>query len=72
MKFSHNPSISGELHPTLRELQGEQVGEGEDSILHPILFFLFWPPQGLWSSQARDQIQAVVKTYATAVATLDP
>ena len=33
-------------------------------------FFLFWPPHGIWSSQARDQIQARVATCTIAVATL--
>ena len=37
------------------------------------LFFLFcccfWPPRGIWSSQARDQNRASVATYA---ATRDP
>ena len=33
---------------------------------------LFGPPDGLWSSQARHQIQAAVATYTTAVAMLDP
>ena len=28
------------------------------------LFFLFWPSRSLWCSQARDQIQAAVVTYA--------
>ena len=37
-----------------------------------LLFFSFWLPRGLWSSQARDQIQATVVTYAAAVPTLDP
>ena len=32
----------------------------------------FWPPHGIWSSQARDQIQATVLTYITAAAALDP
>ena len=36
------------------------------------LFFFFWMSCGIWSSQARDQIQATVATYATAVATLGP
>ena len=34
-------------------------------------FFLFQPPHSIWSSQARDQIQAAVVTYAAAVAMLD-
>ena len=32
----------------------------------------FWPPHGIWSSQARDQMWAVVGTYISAVAKLDP
>ena len=36
------------------------------------LFFNFWPPHGLWSFWARDQIQAAVATYTTTAATLDP
>ena len=35
-------------------------------------FFLFWLPCGLWSSQARDQTQDAVVTYAETVATRDP
>ena len=34
--------------------------------------FFFWPPQGLWNSQTREQIRATVATYAAAAATLDP
>ena len=34
--------------------------------------FLFCLPLGIWSSWARDQIQAAVVTYTAAVATLDP
>ena len=34
--------------------------------------FLFWPPCGIWNSQARDQIQHTVVTYATAAAMPDP
>ena len=41
-------------------------------LLHPKLFFFFWPPHGTWSSWARDQIQATVATYTTAMATADP
>uniref|UniRef100_A0A8D0MVD7 Uncharacterized protein n=1 Tax=Sus scrofa TaxID=9823 RepID=A0A8D0MVD7_PIG len=37
-----------------------------------LCFFLFWPPYGIWSSLARDQIQATVVIYATAKAMLDP
>ena len=37
-----------------------------------ILFFFFWPPLGVWCSQARAQIQTVVLIYAAAVAALDP
>ena len=33
-------------------------------------FFLFWLPRGMWSSWARNQIPALVATYATAVAVL--
>ena len=32
----------------------------------------FWPPHGIWSSPARDQIGATVVTYAAAAATPDP
>ena len=35
------------------------------------LFFLFWPPYSIGSSQARDQIQVAVVTYAIAVAMQD-
>ena len=34
------------------------------------LFFLFWPPRGIWSSW--DQIRAAVVTYAAATAMPDP
>ena len=37
----------------------------------PEIFFFFWPPHGIWSSWARNQIQATVATYATAAAALD-
>ena len=30
-------------------------------------FFFFWPPQGIWSSQARDQIPAAVLTYVLCI-----
>ena len=35
-------------------------------------FFLFWPPHGIRSCRARDQILATVATYAIAVAMPDP
>ena len=35
-------------------------------------FVLFWPSHNIWSSQARDQIQAALVTYAAAAATPDP
>ena len=38
--------------------------------IHPSIFF--WPPRGIWRSQARDQIPATVVTYAAAVAMSDP
>ena len=34
-------------------------------------FPLFWPPQGIWSSQARGQIPATAVTYTAAVAPRD-
>ena len=37
-----------------------------------VFFSFFWLPHGIWSSQARDHVWAVVVTYATATATLDP
>ena len=40
----------------------------------PKIFFFFffsWPPFGIWSSWAQDQIQAAVSTYTVATATLD-
>ena len=44
--------------------------------LHPVQRLIdwihFWPPWGTWSSQARDQIQAAVVTYATLAAVPDP
>ena len=39
---------------------------------HFFFSFLFWPPQGKWSSQARDQIWSAVATYPRATATPDP
>ena len=36
------------------------------------LFNFFLIPHGTWSSQARDQIQAVVATQAAAAVTPDP
>ena len=36
------------------------------------LFFLFWPPHSIWSSEAKDQIWTAVATYAAAVATPNP
>lgn len=35
-------------------------------------FFFFWLLRGVWSSQPRDQTQATVSMYTTAVAKLDP
>ena len=34
------------------------------------LIFLFWPPRGMWSSWARDQILAAVAVYTIALDTL--
>ena len=57
------PAGAASRHPS-REGRGQLV-------LLPVwgafFFFLFWSPHGKWSSQARDQIQAPVTTYATAV-----
>ena len=39
---------------------------------HDQVFFLFGQPSGIGSTQARNQIQAAVTIYATAVAMLDP
>ena len=36
------------------------------------IYFLFWPPRGIWSSQARGQIRATAVTYTDAAAMLDP
>jgi len=36
------------------------------------VFFLFWPPHGIWSSWARDHIWATVATYTSAVVMPDP
>ena len=38
---------------------------------HLHLFFYFWLPRGIWSSQARDQIPPADATHATAVTVLD-
>ena len=35
-------------------------------------FLFFWPPPGIWNSQARDKIPATPMTYTAAVATLGP
>ena len=32
----------------------------------------FWPPQGIWSSWARDQILSIGETYAAASVMLNP
>ena len=37
-----------------------------------IFFFFFWFPHGTCSFQARGKIRALVVTYATTAATLDP
>ena len=37
-----------------------------------LVFGILGLPRGIWSSWARDQIQAAVATYATAAAVLDP
>ena len=37
-----------------------------------VFFFLFWLRRGMWSSQTRDQIWAIVPTYAAAATVLDP
>ena len=44
------------------------------SFLFVCLFFLFWPPWGICSSQAKDQIRATVMTQTPAAKTaiLDP
>ena len=34
--------------------------------------FAFWPPHGIWSSEARDHIWATAGTYVAAAATPDP
>ena len=41
------------------------------SIFFFFFFPFFWPPHSIWSSQARDQIQATVATYTAAIAILD-
>ena len=41
-------------------------------LLFFVSFFLFWPPQGTWSSWARSQILVTVVTNTTAAATLGP
>ena len=40
--------------------------------IYLFVYFHFWPPSGIWSSWARDRIQATVATYAAAVAMPDP
>ena len=35
---------------------------------YSFFLFLFWPPHGMWRSQARDQIWATVATYNAAAA----
>ena len=35
-------------------------------------FIYFWLPQGIWSSQAKDQIQATTANYTTATAMPNP
>ena len=41
-------------------------------LLPCLIFFFFWPPCGIWSSQGQDQIQAAFVTYAAIAATPDP
>ena len=41
-------------------------------LIADFFFFPFWPPCGIWSSWAKDQIRAAVGTYTTAVAMSDP
>ena len=47
-------------------LENKESGEGtEVKIAFSLLFFffpIFWPPCSIWSSQARDQIQATFVT----------
>ena len=45
------------------------LGSAERACFFHFLFlsFLFWPPRGIWSSQARDRIPAAAATWATAV-----
>ena len=37
-----------------------------------LLFFFFWLPRGIWSSWARDQIQAAVAVYGAATPDMQP
>ena len=43
-----------------------------ECFLSAIFFFLFWLSHSIWNSQARYHIRAVIVTYTTAVAMLDP
>ena len=54
------------------EKTSEIKGEKPSLLKLTLFFFLFWPPWGMWSSPARDQIWATFVTYAAASATPDP
>jgi len=43
----------------------------ENNNLFFFFFFFFWVAHGIWSSWARDQIQAAAVTYSTATVTRD-
>ena len=68
--------------PSLLSGESRMLTQGSDLLcskeLSPIyafdfyLFFLFWLPRSIWSSQAREQIRAAVAAYATAVAMQGP
>ena len=44
---------------------------GSWSLRSEPIWNFFWPPGGIWSSQTRDQIRAIVVTYAATTATPD-
>ena len=61
-----SPSL---LHPPSTGLRGTLSLLCESHL--SFFFFLFWPPCGVWSSRARNQVWTTVVTYAATLAT-DP
>ena len=64
-------SLPSTSHITPRAFRPHKGLTQTHLMLIPTLFFLFWLPHSIWSSQARDQIQATAVTYARDAATPD-